>query len=282
MTDYDLMNTGILGVGMDPYILPESQPSLPYDELDDVESQDIDRERIEEQMRLASMEQYPPADEKGNLFQQGLDYAMNMKPVRGLTSAYNVAKGNVMMPALGMMGMIANQRNPLNPNSANYNPELQGQIDMLRSSGILGGGDPSGPYRITSGPLAGKNLVSGWGTNDYNAMLQKRIDYFRKRKTRTTLQNKKMHEAIAEQERIEKQRQEAAAAAKQRAEGLAGLTTQGGGQGIASAGVASGRVDPSGMGGGSRQAQSSGAQDTGRTDSGWGWAEGGLAGLWQR
>ena len=68
MTDYDLMNTGILGTGMDPYTLPESQPSLPYDELDDVESQDIDRERMEELMRLASMEQYPTEteDEEGN------------------------------------------------------------------------------------------------------------------------------------------------------------------------------------------------------------------------
>ena len=38
-----------------------------------------------------------------------------------------------------------------------YNPDLQNLIDMLKASGILGGGDPSGPYRITGGPLAGKN-----------------------------------------------------------------------------------------------------------------------------
>ena len=60
---------------------------------------------------------------------------------------------------------------------------------------------------------------------------------------------------------------------------LGGLTTQGGGQGIASSGVASGNVDPSAMGGGSQQATSAGAQDTDRTDSGWGWADGGRVGL---
>jgi len=30
------------------------------------------------------------------------------------------------------------------------------------------------------------------------------------------------------------------------------------------------------MGGGSRQAKSSGSQNTGRTDGGWGWKDGGL------
>tara|TARA_R110002020_G_scaffold172919_1_gene363442 strand:+ start:264 stop:1043 length:780 start_codon:yes stop_codon:yes gene_type:complete len=258
MTDYDLMNTGILGVGMDPYNYPDQQMITPdWDERDDYETQ------------IAALQpSLADQDEKGNLFQQGLDYAMNMNPVRGLTSAYNFAKGNVMMPALGVMGMIANQRNPLNPNSANYNPELQGQIDMLRSSGILGGGDPSGPYRITSGPLAGKNLVSGWGTNDYNAMLQKRIDYFRKRKTRTTLQNQKMHEAIAEQERIEKQRQEEAANAAAAAQVRANIQRYG-----------SGDRPSTGMNvaGGEK-----GQSPTGGDVAGTPFAYGGLASLWQR
>jgi len=80
----------------------------------------------------------------------------------------------------------------------------------------------------------------------------------------------------------QKKEQEAAAAKQQAVQSLSGLTTQGGGRGIASAGVASGRVDPSGMGGGSRQATSAGAQKTDRKDRGWGWREGGLASLWQR
>ena len=258
MTDYDLMNTGIFGVGMDPYNSPEPQMMTPnWDERDDYETQ------------IAALQpSLVDQDEKGNLFQQGLDYARNMNPVQRLTSAYNFAKGNVMTPALGIMGMIANQRNPLNRNSPNYNPELQGQIDMLKSSKILGGGDPSGPYRITSGPLEGKNLVSGWGTNDYNAMLQKRIDYFQKKKTLTTLQNKKMHEAIAEQERIEKQRQEAEAAAAAAAQVRANIQKYG-----------SGDRPNTGMNvPGGEKGQSPTGGDTGGTP----FNRGGLAALWQR
>ena len=70
MTDYDLMNTGILGVGMDPYTVPGSEF---VDESTDVPYEDrimemADRERMEELMRLASMEQYPAEEEEeGNL-----------------------------------------------------------------------------------------------------------------------------------------------------------------------------------------------------------------------
>ena len=63
---------------------------------------------------------------------------------------------------------------------------------------------------------------------------------------------------------------------------LTGNVNTGGGKGIASSGVASGNVDPSGMGGGSQQAKSSGSQDTGRDDGGWGWREGGLATMFTR
>ena len=66
MTDYDLMNTGILGVGMDPYTVPGSEF---VDESTDVPYEDrimemADRERMEELMRLASMEQYPTEEEE--------------------------------------------------------------------------------------------------------------------------------------------------------------------------------------------------------------------------
>ena len=82
---------------------------------------------------------------------------------------------NYLMPAVaGVLG-IANRYNPLSKGSQNYNPDLQNQIDMLKASGHLGGGDPSGPYKITSGPLAGKNLVSAFGTNDYGRMLDKKL-----------------------------------------------------------------------------------------------------------
>jgi len=81
--------------------------------------------------------------------------------------------------------------------------------------------------------------------------------------------------ALIQKAKEEKAKQDAAKAARQTA-GLSGLTTQGGGRGIASEGVKSGKVDAGGMGGGSRQAKSSGSQNTGRTDGGWGWKTGGL------
>ena len=83
---------------------------------------------------------------------------------------------------------------------------------------------------------------------------------------------------------LAKQKEQEAAAA-QAVTSLNELTSQasgGGGRGIASAGVASGRVDPAGMGGGSRQATSAGAQKTDRSDKGWGWREGGLATMFTR
>ena len=73
--------------------------------------------------------------------------------------------------------------NPLSVGSSNYNPSLQPQIDMLNKMGMLSGSSgSSGPYKITSGALRGKNLVSGFGTNDYNKMLAKKQAWFQKRK----------------------------------------------------------------------------------------------------
>ena len=116
---------------------------------------------------------------------------------------------------LAALGKVAGFRNPLNPKSANYNRNLKGQVDYLGNRGMLSGSSgSSGPYKITSGALRGKNLVSGFGTNDYNKMLQKRIDYFNKFKEKrglTIAQNKKLQDAIAE-----KKAADAAAAAANR------------------------------------------------------------------
>ena len=179
-----------------------------------------------------------------------------------VTDTYNVAKDDYVMPAIGVMGMLANKVNPLNPKSTNYNAYLQNQVDFLNDQNMLG--DQSSPYKITSGPLAGKNLVSGFGTNDYGKMLQKRIDYFRNKKSLTKLQNKKMHEAIAEKERIEKEN------AKRQESLQAQVTAQANRE-------ARERV-------GRGEAPDFGKTET-RSSSGWEsspFAEGGLANLWHR
>ena len=82
--------------------------------------------------------------------------------------------------AFGPMMMLANRYNPLNPDAVNYNRHLQGQVDYLNQRGMLGDVG-TGPYKIMSGPLRGKNLVSGFGTNDYYNMLQKKRDWFETR-----------------------------------------------------------------------------------------------------
>ena len=109
-------------------------------------------------------------DKVGGIWESGID-----KGQWALGAAGAAAK----MP-FQMLAKAANIVNPLSPGSKNYNPNLQGQVDMLDQMGMLG--DQSSPYKITGGVLAGKNLVSGFGTNDYGRMLQKRIDYFRKEK----------------------------------------------------------------------------------------------------
>ena len=143
-----------------------------------------------------------------NFNNMGSNFFNNFKetlPGRGIRSVINFVTDNPFASAItGGIGAMANRYNPLKEGSQNYNPYLQEQIGILNQTGMLG--DKSGPYKITSGPLAGKNLVSAFGTNDYGRMLDKRIKYFKNKKSLTESQNRKMHETIAEQKRIEEEK----------------------------------------------------------------------------
>jgi len=115
------------------------------------------------------------------------------------------------------------------------------------------------------------------GLTDTHQM--KRLNYYKP----LSMQRKNIQSDVGLINLAKQKEQEAAAA--QAVTSLNELTSQasgGGGRGIASAGVASGRVDPAGMGGGSRQATSAGSQKTDRKDSGWGWKKGGLATMFTR
>jgi hypothetical protein len=114
---------------------------------------------------------------------------MSFDPVnaakRGLlnTGIKNVVSGKlsgILGPAAVMGGafLLAQKYNPLNPKAVNYNPNLSSQVASLKARGML-----NDRNQITSGPLAGKNLVSMFGTNDYGQMLQDRVDYFEDRIT---------------------------------------------------------------------------------------------------
>lgn len=89
---------------------------------------------------------------------------------------------NFEMPPIGIMGLVqAMNRNPFNINSPNYSKGLGLQVDDLRQVGFLPQKSVDG-YKILEGPLAGKNLVSLFGTNDYDAMLAKKAAWFQRRK----------------------------------------------------------------------------------------------------
>jgi hypothetical protein len=143
MADYDLMNTGILGVGMNPYTVPGSEfvedynytPSLPYDELDDYEAQDIDRERMEELMRLASMEQYPTEteDEQGNWG----NIMMSFLPFVGKNTRTGAALrmlGNRLRPEGGILSLGNRLRGGVSQNAfeqARQQRRLQSRKDYM-------------------------------------------------------------------------------------------------------------------------------------------------------
>jgi hypothetical protein len=74
--------------------------------------------------------------------------------------------------------MLGRAFDPTRPGSRNYNLNLAGQIADLNRRGML-----NDRNQITKGPLAGKNLVSMFGTNDYGQMLEDRVDYFEDRIT---------------------------------------------------------------------------------------------------
>jgi hypothetical protein len=131
-------------------------------------------------------------------------------PSKEVEGDYPVGKKGFQFPSFLREGLGAIRDmipNPLRKGSSNYNPRLQGQMDALKERGMLGDIKWSeypgyGAGKITGGPLAGQNLVSGFGTNDYNEMLQKRIDYFNRQKTKkgklTDEQNRRLQVTIAE------------------------------------------------------------------------------------
>jgi hypothetical protein len=158
----------------------------------------------------------------------------------GITSAATKFKNIAITPMMALM----QKRNPLNPSASNYNPNLQGQIDMLEGmTGTKISGTYIDPYNTQLGftdnltgqamigrdpnsglakyglgsVLAGQNVVSGFGTNDYEDQLQGYIDKMIERRTKgvlTEFQEKKLEAAYAELERAKTQAIEDAAKKK--------------------------------------------------------------------
>jgi hypothetical protein len=77
-------------------------------------------------------------------------------------------------------------RNPLDPKSPNFNPMLQSQLEDYSNYVSQTGNDP----------LAGQNLVSGFGSNDIVAQLRKRLARIRNRKMDQTTSSKNKQKQI--------------------------------------------------------------------------------------
>ena len=208
--------------------------------------------------------------------------------------------------------LLAYGRSPFNPASATYNPALVGELNFLEGLSATGqnmiGRDPNSGH-LKYGPdsvLAGKNVISGFGSNSYEVALDKYIDKMKARGTidgvydpnnLTEAQLAKLKKAEAEkkantanalkiaEEKIKKEKDFVTQQLNVTADDVATTTKRGGGGGIADAGYGrGGGLDASKMGGGSRQAKSGGqkAGGTGRKDGGWGWADGGRVYLYDR
>ena len=109
-------------------------------------------------------------------------------------------------PRLPLPGAImAYSRSPFNPASNQFNPNFEAQLNFLetRGPGFIGrdpgtGGLKYGPESV----LAGKNVISGFGTNDYEQML---MDYISKMNVNTKIS------AAGKKARLDKAKAELAA-----------------------------------------------------------------------
>ena len=104
----------------------------------------------------------------------------------GLNKVMSGGMSGIMGPAalIGGAVMLSRAFNPLNPNAKNYSPNLAGQIDYLSGKNNFIGTNPNTGLAVY-GPgsvLAGKNVMSMFGTNNYQKALDKQIDYFEKQK----------------------------------------------------------------------------------------------------
>jgi hypothetical protein len=73
-----------------------------------------------------------------------------------------------------LTNILGNLRSPFNPTSPTYNPLLSEQLNFLELGDNLIGRDPNtGGLKYGSGSvLSGKNVISGFGTNDYETALR--------------------------------------------------------------------------------------------------------------
>jgi len=193
---------------------------------------------------------------------------------QGIKSLMGGNMSSLMGPAalLGGAVMLGRAFDPTRPGSRNYNPNLSGQIDYLSGiSGMIGRNPSSGLMQY--GPesvLRGQNVMSMFGTNDYEDQLGNFITKMTNRKNLSTFQQKQLDKARDEMGK-EMERQQTEVASRARAANpnvyasadKEGFTSGGGGFASQNTGTNEGFSNRSGRG---------------RT----GYNKGGIASLWQK
>jgi|TARA_R100001440_G_scaffold29102_1_gene46651 hypothetical protein len=171
----------------------------------------------------------------------------NMLPTLARTGINAALKGGFSSAALplaaaGGLYYLARMRDPLNPNSQNYNPYLRDELDYLSSNNLIGTniGPGQGFTRYNEDSvLRGKNVVSGFGTNSYIDMLQK---------YKTNMENNKKISAEGKARKLKKVNEEIAAYNLDKVnKGLAEPDYQGGGDGASQSKTGGGTQLGSGM-----------------------------------
>ena len=130
-------------------------------------------------------------------------------------------------PKLPLPGAIAAYSlSPFNPDSRNFNPLLEGQLNFLEGlDNMIGRDQQSGLLKYGSGSvLAGKNVISGFGSNNYEVALNKYLQRMNRYENPTKKQQEKIAQAQAELA-AEKERQ--IREAKTKAQALAAIQSQG-------------------------------------------------------
>jgi len=161
----------------------------------------------------------------------------------------------------------------INSMFGNYSEYANKAVDKLSNSLTKSAAKRGLSYDPATGKVTGgdEDEIAAWEKQTSN--MHQRIKHYKGVKT-------KKSGIVADLGLIQKAKEQEKQTAHDKAtKDLAGLTTQGGGQGIAHSGYQpGGGLDASKMGSGSRQAKSGGqkAGGTGRTDSGWGWQTGGM------
>ena len=128
-----------------------------------------------------------------NMAKRGL---VNLGVRSGVKSLGSNISG-IMGPAalLGGAVMLGRAFDPTRPGSRNYNPNLAGQMNYLNFNNMMSKDPGTGLAKYGPGSvLAGQNVVSMFGTNDYEKQLQNKIDYFENRIEKGKSYSKKNYE----------------------------------------------------------------------------------------